>query len=211
MKFNNLLLVLSTMLLLSNCTSTNTVEAIIEPVPVVKSTLIDLSLTELQQKMIPYSASQVITFQLHTNENLAYLAKPREVAKYVTESYASGVQQLITYEIMKLAILPNQDSLKCMLFTVNGYKKQLEILVEDNLAGKWNYFRLDYDEKSNFYLDKNASGNTVELNNRLIINGIEYNNVYQVTNLQNDKLWFSLQNGVLKAELADGRTWNKKG
>jgi hypothetical protein len=211
MKFNNLFLALSTMLLLSNCTTTNTVEPIIEPVPVVKSTLIDLSLTELQQKMIPYSASQVITFQIETNENLSYLAKPKEVAKYVTESYVNGVQQLTTYEIMKLAILPNQDSLKCMLLTVNGLRKRLEVLVEDNLANKWNYFHLDYDANSNFYLNKNASSNTVELNNRLIINGVEYNNVYQVTNLQNDKLWFSLQNGVLKAELADGRTWNKKG
>jgi hypothetical protein len=215
MKFNNLLLVLLTTLFFSNCSITTTVEpaevtvgqpVVIEPVLPV----IELPVTDALQKMIPYTTSQVLNFQIHTNENLAYQAKPRESLRYIIQTKVDNVTRLINYEVMRVAILPNQDSLKCMMLSVNAYTKRFEVLIEDNLAKKWNYFYLDYDENNRFYLNKNASSNTVERVNQLTVNRIDYTDVYQVTNTQNDKLWFSLQQGVLKAELADGRTWHKK-
>ncbi len=97
-----------------------------------------------------------------------------------------------------------------MMLIVNAYRKRLDILIEDNRSMKWNYFYLDYDANGDFYLGKNASENTVEANKSLNINNVDYTNVFAVTSWKNDKLWFSLQKGVIKAELADGRTWQKK-
>jgi hypothetical protein len=215
MKIKFLFLSLSAMFIFSNCEKvttpepTNTAPVVVtvieKPLP-----LVEMPMTESLQKMIPYTASQIVNFQLHTNDNLAYQAKPRESSKFVTQAFVNGVSSLVNFEIARVAILPNRDSLKCMMLTVNSFSKIFEVLIEDNLAGKWNYFRLNFDDYGSFVLNKNASGNMVESINTLTINSIDYHNVYKVTNSNNDTLWFSLQSGVLKAELADGRTWSKK-
>jgi uncharacterized protein YlaN (UPF0358 family) len=214
MKIKFLFLSFAAMFLFSNCETSCPAEPAIEPVDVVvvekPLAPIEMPVTAAMQKMIPYAPSQVVTFLLQNNDNLTYKAKSHEIYKNVTQSQVNGVSRLINFDLVRLAILPNQDSLKCMMLSINSYTKVFEVLIEDNLARKWNYFRVNFDDNNSFLLNKNASNNTVELSNYLTINNIDYENVYKVTNSDNDKLWFSLQNGVLKAELADGRTWNKK-
>jgi hypothetical protein len=211
MKITFFFLGLSAMFLFSNCkTTTNAVEPI-EPAVVEKPMpVIEMLVSASQQKMIPYEPLQSVNFQLQTSENVAYQAKSRETAKSVAQATVKGVPSLVTYETMTLALLPNKDEKRCLMLTIDPYAKLLNIAVEDNYLAKKNFFHLCFDDNNNFYTNKDVSNNTIVLTNSMIINNILYAIVYKVTNPENDKLWFSPGNGVVKAELADGRTWNRK-
>jgi hypothetical protein len=176
--------------------------------PDVKQAALHLTMPEAYTKLLVYPAQSVSQFTIQTKATLAYLARPVQTKAMQTSEYVNGGYRTVHYQRHSVAILPNQDSLKCMMLTVDNRLNDLEILIEDNRAAKWNYFFLDLDQAGN-PLTTNKRNHKVTALSGFAIGSTAYGLVYELMNLYGDKLWYSPRDGILKAVLADGRTWQK--
>jgi hypothetical protein len=171
---------------------------------------VNMTLTTAMRQLVPYQKDHVAVFSLQNQQELSYVTGARKLKQLtVYQNNESGGTRTTNYEVEEIAIIPDNDLEKCMMMTLDAQAKTLELLIEDSQALKWNYFYLAFKDDGTLDLKSPLASKPQEIGN-LTLNGKTFTNVVQLTNTRNDHVWYSPQSGVVKANLADGRTWEKR-
>ncbi len=158
-------------------------------------------------QLLAYPNGTTVNFTLDGVKKVDYQARAYRSKPYESHDYIDGKSTFIKAEEVSSAILPNKDSLLCMMVEMNTYTQTFFVLVEDNLNNKWNYFNFKFDDKGTIMTDNAVY--KVSLLPNFTYNKKNYKNVYYTKNSGGDELWYSPMEGVINVSLSDGRTFER--
>jgi hypothetical protein len=156
-------------------------------------------------ELLPYTKGQILNFTLDGAKKQDYEGRELKKEKSTSHEYVDGKQYIVNVEEVNAAILPNKDSLLCMMVSINPQTKTFFVLIEDTRNHKWSYFNFVFDENGKILTED--LDYPVTLLPTFVHNNKTYQSVYYKKNFNGDELWYNNKDGVIEASLQDGRTF----
>ncbi|MEY4903246.1 MAG: hypothetical protein RLZZ292_1061 [Bacteroidota bacterium] len=196
----------------TQCSEKSAIEpVVITPItptdPVAIANTVSFPMKDSYYQLLAYPKGTIVNFTLDGAKKVDYEARAYRSKPYDTHDYIDGKSTIIKAEEISSAILPNKDSLLCMMVEMNTYTQTFFVMVEDNRNNKWNYFNFKFDDKGKILTDNSAY--KVSLLPTFTYNKKTYKNVYYNKNSGGDELWYLPIEGVINVALSDGRTFER--